>query len=1080
MADNPTGVLASLADWLDRAGLSRFDATFREHGIDLDVVRSLTDGDLKELGLTLGDRKRVLAAIATAADGTAPPAPAIEAVARPASEAERRQLTVLFADMVGSTALSQALDPEDLRDVMRGFHDEVAAAIQQAGGYVAKYMGDGVLAYFGWPQAQEDATERAVRAGLALVEARRSAAEVPASRAVRIGIATGPVVVGDVVGQDLAREVNVVGETPNLAARLLGIAAPNQVVISSATRRLVGGLFRLKSLGPRSLKGIAGPIDAYEVVEERLVASRFEAARAGTYSRFVGRGTEVDALLERWRQAKAGKGQLVLLSGEAGIGKSRIVDAFYERVAAEPHVRIRYQCSPQHLNTPLFPVVTQLRLAAGIEQGASVSAGVDSLLAGADEDSAVLFKNLLGLPLPDRSRFAGMDPERRRQLTLEALVVQLARLSSQQPVLIVLEDAHWIDPATQELASLTVRRGAALHLLVVLTHRPEYQPPWVGSPVASQLALGRLTSDEVRCLLGGLAGDKHLPDEVVQHLLARTDGIPLYVEEMFAALRESGLLVEEEAGFRLTGALRDAAVPASLQDSLMARLGRDETAKQIAQVGSVIGREFGRELLAATTGMDDASLRHGLDHLVRAGLVVEFGASSSATYGFKHALVQDAAYSSLLRSRRQQLHTAIVDHLESSGSALVEAQPELLAYHCGRASQVERAGAYWIAAGQRSLVRAAPLETVRTMRLAVAELTSLADDRPRWRLELGMLEILRLAITRSEGSNAEDLKTLSERMIVLSQRLGDTAMLINSLDGLASWHAWRAEFDRSLELANDLLALDHPRAQAVGSMQAGWLLGFMGEPARAVAHYDNVLEVGRDGEIADLEPVLMNALIFRAISLEILGQPARAADDARAALDMARQSGEAYLVGNILWLSSIFHVLRDDIASAYAVLEELTPLAIENGFGSWFLQSRASMAYVHCRRGEITNGLTLVRMGLPILEQRAQQGVAIYTLLAMWGAACLELAGEVDEALAVVARALEVGAHTKERWLFAELHRLRGNWMAAHRRGEAGEAESSCLKALDLARAQQANLFELRATAELARLRLEEGRNLEA
>ena len=801
--------------------------------------------------------------------------------------------------MVGSTALAQALDPEDLREVMRSFHDEVAAVIKDAGGYVAKYMGDGVLAYFGWPRAQEDASERAVRAGFALVEAGRKRTRDSRSGAIRVGIATGPVVVGDILGQDLAREVNVVGETPNLAARLLGVAQPNQLVISDSTRRLVGGLFRLRSLGPLSLKGIAGPTDAYEVIDDQPVLSRFEAARAGQYSRFVGRSAEVDALIERWEQAKAGKGQLVLLSGEAGIGKSRIVDVFYERMAAEPHVRIRYQCSPQHLNTPLFPVITQLRHAAGIEQGTPTDIGVDSLLAGVDEESIVLFKSLLGLPLPGGSRFTGMDLERRRQLTLNALITQLARLSNHQPVLIVLEDAHWIDPATQELASLTVNRSSSLRLLVLLTHRPEYQPPWVGNPVTTQVTVGRLAENEVRGLLRGLAHDKDLPEEVVQQLLARTDGIPLYVEEMFAAMRDSGILVEEEESFRLAGTLQNAPVPASLQDSLMARLGRDETAKQVAHVGAVIGREFGHELLAAIAGMDKVSLQRGIDHLVSAGLLIDFG-TSSATYGFKHALVQDAAYSSLLRGRRQQLHAAIVDHLENTDSPLVEAQPELLAYHCGRASLVERAGPYWIAAGQRSLVRSAPVETVRTMRLAIAELTSIADERPRWRLELGMLDTLRRAITRSEGSNAQDLKTLSERMIVLSQRLGDTAMLINSLDGLASWHAWRAEFDRSLELANDLLALDHQVAQAVGNMQAGWLLGFMGEPARAVEYYDKVLGDVSGRQVTRLAGTVMNAHIFRAISLELLGWPARAAEDAKAAIEAARRSGDATLIGNIL------------------------------------------------------------------------------------------------------------------------------------------------------------------------------------
>ncbi len=1062
--------------WLDRAGLSRLAPLFRANGIDLDVVMALNDGDLRELGLSLGDRKRVLAAID--ADDPSAPKPVASAT-RVDSEAERRQLTILFADMVGSTALSYDLDPEDLREVMRIFRDEVTAAIEDAGGYVAKYMGDGVLAYFGYPQAQEDAAERAVRAGLALVTARHGA-EGAQRRAVRVGIASGPVVIGDIFGAGLAREVNVVGETPNLAARLLGVAGPNQLIVSTTTRRLVGDLFQLKALAPLALKGIAGRVDAYEIYGDRTIVSRFEAARSARSSRLVGRCAEVDAMLERWQEAKTGHGRMLLLAGEAGIGKSRITEAFYERMADEPHFRIRYQCSPQHLDTPLYPVITQLRHAAGLAEGAPVTDAIDRLLEGADADALVLIRHLLGASLPDGSRFAGMDPDRRRQLTMQALVDQVSRLTTLLPVLFVVEDAHWIDPTTQALAGLGLKQAWNLRLLIVVTHRPEYQPPWADDAMASRIVLGRLAQDEVRGLLGGLARGKALPGEVVDHIVARTDGIPLYVEEMFWALLEGGILVETETGFRVEGALQDATVPATLQDSLMARLGHDDTAKSVANVGAVIGREFGHDLLAAIAGMEEANLRRGLEHLIDAGLVNMRDTSPEATYVFRHALVQEAAYVSQLRSRRQQLHAAIVGHIEKSGSALAQAQPEWMAYHCARAGLVARASAYRVAAGRRSLARSALVETVRTMRSAIGDLAAMPDDAVRWRFELEMLEIQRQAVTQSEGRHAASLERLAESMIALAQRLGDTESLISSLDSLASWHGWRAKFDRAFEFAGALLQLDAPRAQAIGNMQAGWILGYLGEPERAIQSYDRVLELELDTTNRALASVRMNALVFRAIARQITGHPSRGAADSQAAMALARQIGDPYLLGNVLWMQSVFHVMRRDDAAALSVLEELTPLAAENGFNTWFMLSRASLACVLCRQGRIAEGLAMIRMGLVHLEPFARDGVAVYTMLLMWAAMCLEIGGEIDAALGLIAKALDAGEQSKERWLFAELHRLRGDWLLSHRRGTAVEAERCYASAIDIARGQRARLFELRASLGLARLRRDQNRPAEA
>jgi len=1073
--------LAALTAWLGQLGLRRLEPIFRDNHVYLDVIHTLSNADLRELGVALGDRKRLLAAIGRLSAQSALPAlPINEPVVRSTAEAERRQLTVLFADMVDSTALSHAMDPEDLREVLRAFHREVSDVIQGAGGYVAKYMGDGVLAYFGYPQAQEDAAERAVRAGLALIDARRAGSSNVQNPAIRVGIATGSVVVGDILGEDLAREVNVVGETPNLAARLLAIAEPDQLIISDSTRRLVGDLFHRRSLGPQSLKGISRPVEAHEVMSDRPVVSRFEASRSGRSVDLVGRDHEVRLLNDHWDQAKAGKGQLVMLSGEAGIGKSRITDAFYERMVAEPHLRIRYQCSPQHVNTPLYPVITQLIHAAGRERGASTDTDIARLLQGSDEDSVVLIEHLLGRPLPNGSRFVGMDPEQRRQLTLKALVAQLGRLSRLRPLLLVLEDAHWIDPSTQELVGLAVAQAPALQVLILVTYRPDYNPPWGSNAVATQLALNRLTQGQVRGLLNGLAGEQPLPGEVVEHILARTDGIPLYVEEMFGALRDSGVLVEAEDGYRLARPLEGATVPASLQDSLMARLGSDDTAKLVAQVGAVIGREFRHALLEAIAGLEEASLRRGLDHLIGVGLVIARGPALEANYSFKHALVQDAAYASLLRSRRQQLHGAIVVHLEQSGDALVEEQPESLAYHCAKAGLIERAGAYWTRAGQRSLARSALVETVRTMRAAIADLTALPDEPPRWRFEIDMLEILSTALNRSEGRAALDLKPLIERMITLNKRLGDTARVINSRHALAQWHGWRAEYDRSLELAMENLRLDDPRAQAVGNFQAGWIRGWFGEAERAIEHYEGVLRVKLDWWASGLDSTYLNAFMFRGISRLFLGYPDRAAQDAEAAVDLAKRSGDPYSMAGLLWMASAFYVGRRDVDKAFAALQELTPLATENGFRFWLMQSHSVLAYIHSRRGKAAEGLAMMKQGLRALESVSPGGSAAQTMFLTWAAECFEMAGEIDGALGLVAKAMDVGERTNERWLFAELYRLRGDWLIAHQRGTLDEAEACYLKAIDFAKELKLKLLELRASMSLARLWRKEGRHTEA
>src|SRR5450631_2170942 len=655
--------------WLRTLGLEQYEAAFRENNVDKTVLPSLTAEDLKELGIgSVGHRRKLLDAIATLRTEVSAPTPlsdaSLETDEAAKDTAERRQVTVMFSDLVGSTPLSARLDPEDLREVISAYQRCVAETVHSFDGFVAKYMGDGVLIYFGYPAAHEDDAERAVRASLALIDA---VATLPAPEPlqVRIGAATGLVVVGDLVGSGEAQERGIVGETPNLAARLQGIAEPNMVVIAEATRRLLGNLFELRDLGPRELKGIAGPVRAFAALRASSVASRFEAMHPGVLSALVGREEELELLLRRWAKAKTGQGQVVLLSGEAGIGKSRLAAAFMEEIAAEPHTRLRYFCSPQHTDSALYPIIGQFERAAGFAYGETPQAKLDGLdvllaLTSTSRQDAALFAEVLSLPNDGRYPALELAPEQRRQKTMEALDLQLETLARSTPVLMIVEDAHWGDPTSLEAFGRTVDRIANLSVLLIVTFRPEFEAPWVGQPHVTALALNRLGHRNVDTMIDRVVGNKLLPANVRKDIIERTDGIPLFVEEMTKAVLEAGSELEamQTAAAVPSPAL---AVPASLHASLMARLDRLGPAKEVAQIGAAIGREFSHALLAAVVRKPEAELGSELDRLIRAGLLYRRGVPPHAAYLFKHTLVQDAAYGTLLRQPRRALHASIAD-----------------------------------------------------------------------------------------------------------------------------------------------------------------------------------------------------------------------------------------------------------------------------------------------------------------------------------------------------------------------------------------------------------------------------------
>jgi class 3 adenylate cyclase/tetratricopeptide (TPR) repeat protein len=829
-----------IAAWLRDLGLERYEQAFRENEIDAEILPKLTADDLKDIGVTIvGHRRKLLEAISALAGPRAgpPSAPQVEpsgpAEAAPAAtpaDAERRQLTVMFVDLVGSTALSARLDPEDMSQVIRSYQRCCAEAVGRWGGHVAKYMGDGVLAYFGWPQAHENEAERAVRAGLELVEAVRAldapglapggAHEGGQSLVPRVGIATGLVMVGELIGEGAAQEQTVVGETPNLAARLQELAAPGSVVISQATRRLVGGLFELTDLGPRRLKGFAEPLAAFQVVGEGRAEGRFEALHGELLTPLVGREHELGILLERWAWARDGDGQVVLLSGEPGIGKSRLTRSVLERPIDEPHTRLRYYGSPYHVNSALFPVIDQLERAAGFRPEDTAETRLDKLeavLARATDDLAEvvpLIAALLSIPTGDRYPPVSLPPEVLKAKTFEAMLGQIEGLAKHQPVLMVFEDAQWIDPTSGELFGLVIDRIQHLPVLLLITFRPDFAPPWTGHAHVTSLSLSRLGQRQGARIVERLTGGKPLPAEVLQQILSKTDGVPLFVEELTKTVLESGLLRDASDRYELSGPLPLLAIPTTLHDSLMARLDRLAPVKQIAQIGAVIGREFSHELLAAVADLPEDELRSAVGQLAQAELILRRGTAPDVSYAFKHALVQDAAYQCLLKSRRQQLHARIAEILEARFGRTTESEPELLAHHYRHAGLLERAVPYTIRAGDLASKGFAFVEARARHQEALDLARALPPSEQAWRFQIrATLKLANVASNRTQFE--QDLANL-EHARSLAEQLDHRPRLAQIYYWMARLHYVLGQLDQGIKLGE----VAHRIAEELGDDRA--------------------------------------------------------------------------------------------------------------------------------------------------------------------------------------------------------------------------------------------------------------------
>jgi TOMM system kinase/cyclase fusion protein len=1026
------------------------------------------------------------------------PATAAGQVPRPA-DAERRQLTVLFCDLVDSTVLASQLDPEDLREVVRAYQDTCAKVIARFDGHIAQYLGDGLLVYFGYPRAHEDDAQRAVRAGLGMVEAlgqlNMHLAQVRGVQlAMRLGIHTGLVVVGE-IGGSARQEQLALGEPPNLAARLQGLAAPNTVVISATTFQLLGGFFACQPLGTPPLKGQAQPLAVYRVLYESMARSRLEAAGSTGWTPLVGRGQEVALLLERWTQVKDGLGQVVLLSGEAGIGKSRLVQVLQEHVAAEPHAWLTpCQCSPYHQHTALYPMIDLLeRVALRFEREESPQQKLRKLEGlvvqyGLPLAEAVpLLAALLSLPLAADYAPLPMSPEQQKQKTLHALLTILLRIAAQQPVLFVMEDLHWVDPTTLELLTLLVDQGPTARILALWTFRPDFSPPWTGRSHLTQVTLPRLPRQQAMAMAVRVAHGKALPAEVVEQVVAKTDGVPLFVEELTKMVLESGLLQEREEHYELTGPLPPLAIPATLHDSLMARLDRLATVKGLAQLGATLGREFAYELLQAVSPWDEATVQRGLHQLVEAEFLYQQGLPPQATYVFKHALIQDAAYQSLLRSTRQQQHQRIAQVLEARFPEIVVTQPELVAHHYTEAGLSAQALPYWQRAGQRAIERSAHLEAIGHLIQGLGVLATLPDTPERLRHELDLQSALGLAFMATKGYGAPEVGTAYARARELCQHLGEPPQFPSVLRGLWLFYNVRGEFRLARELGEQLLTLaqrTQDQALLVEAHRAvGETLFRLGELAPARVHLEEGMiyydphQHRSHMALYGHDPGVL-CLAYAARALWLLGYPDQALQRSREVLALAQQLSHPHSLVFALYCAGRVHQFRREGPAALERAEALIAFAREQALPHWVASGTILRGWALAAQGQVEEGIAHMHQGLSGRRATgAELGRPYY--LAQLAEAYGE-GGQAEEGLHVLAEVLAVVNQQGERWGEAELYRLKGELLLARSAEHHVEAETCFHQALDIARHQQAKSLELRAAMSLSRLWQQQGKRTEA
>lgn len=1075
--------MQSVTAWLESIGLPEYDSVFIANKIDTEVLRDLTEQDLERIGVSLGHRKKMLRAI-TAFGEPALGSPHVKPPEPPHGEAQRRQLTLMFCDLVGSTHLSHHLELEDMHEVIRIYQAACSKVISTYDGFIARFMGDGILAYFGYPAAHEDDAERAVRAALEIIAAlQRIPARSGAKLEVRIGIATGLVVVGDLIGKGASEKQLAVGETPNLAARLQAVADPGTVVIAASTRRLVGDLFRVRDLGSLEIKGFSQPVPAWTVEGLSTSEIRFEAVHPVHLTGFVGRESEISLLLDCKNLAWKGEGQMVFISGEAGIGKSRLAVQLSECLASETHARLRYQCSPYHSSSALYPFIARLERAAEIVPDDPPARRLDKLEAVLGADTArlpavaPLFATLLSIPFGGRYPPLALSPSQQRSQTLAAILDQLDGLAREQRVLCIFEDMHWADATSLELLKLAAERLPRLPILMLITSRPGHEPPWTGLPNVSTLALGRLDRPHAQLIVQQVSGGRALPSDLLNEIIAKTDGVPLFVEELTKTVLETGILVEGSEGYRLERPLPLLGIPATLHDSLMARLDRLSPVKEIAQIGAAIGREFSYDLLSAVSGRDGPTLNEALTQLEEAELVFRSGEPPASAYSFKHALVRDTAYESLLKSRRQVLHRRIAETLCDRFPVTAESEPAVVAHHFTQSGLAELAAEWWAKAGEQAHGRAAYVEAAAHLTKALNLAEQFTDGPAQRSLRLRVLVAYANVLMVSKGYHAPETVVAFTSARELAARVEEAAERYSIYYGLWTTSYVRGQL-RRMKDESDSFRRDAERgpgslAAAMALRISGASCWFEGDYVGARSHLLRAREVfesipDNKQSILFFIDVGVPILLFLAVVQWPLGNVEEAQRCAEEAMTRAREGGHPHTLNYAHFHKFLFDMVRGDFEEAaphaHAFYQRVKKQELQQGL-AWgtFIHGWATWREDDRELGEaaMRDGLTLI----------AEQELGVY--FPMIASMRADIDSETDVAAAVTRLdgLLQENERTGQHWFDAELHRQRGDLLLRLAPPDIAAAEAAFMRAIAIAQSQQTKMFELRARISLAKCR---------